>query len=118
MMKAIKIIRRYEDKGVKLVKNQKNLGFGGGCNAGWKVSKGQLLMFFDADEVYGKDYIKNLVTPILQGKDICTMHNLEKVANVQNLWARAFCKERPTTINGRGKIFTIIRSGCGSHLVT
>ena len=102
------IIKNYEKDGVTLVKNVKNEGFGGGCNAGWKVAKGQLLMFFDADEVYGENYIKDLVKPILEGKDVCTLHNMERIANFDNLWARGF-GFRYNTQNGRGKIFTIIR---------
>ena len=102
------VIKRYEKDGVKFVKNEKNEGFGGGCNAGWKPAKGQILMFFDADEIYGKDYVINLLTPILGGEDICTMHNFERIANIDNLWARGFGKRIMTT-NGRGKIFTMIR---------
>ncbi len=103
-----KVIGRYKNQGVKLIKNKKNEGFGGGCNAGWKKAKGEILMFFDADEVYGKNYIKDLLAPIIEEKDICTLHNMEKIANFDNLWARAF-GFRYTTENGRGKIFTIIR---------
>lgn len=104
---TFEVISKYKDK-IKIVRNKENLGFGGGCNSGWKISKGDLLMFFDSDEVYGENYVKDLIAPILQGKDICTMHHMEKIANIENLWARAFGK-RYTIIDGRGKIFTIIR---------
>ncbi len=102
------VIKRYSDKGVKLINSEENLGFGGGCNLGWKESKGPILMFFDADEIYGEDYLKNLITPIIEGKDLCTLHHEEKIANKKNLWARAFGK-RICTKNGRGEIFTLIR---------
>lgn len=104
---TIKVIEKYKDK-IRIVKNSANLGFGGGCNAGWKVSKGEVLMFFDADEIYGKDYVKNLVAPIINNEDICTVHKMEKIANKENLWARGFGK-RMTAITGRGQIFTMIR---------
>ena len=102
------VISRYSNKGVKIIRNKQNGGFGGGCNLGFKNAKGELLMFFDADEVYGKDYVKKLIAPILIRKDICTVHNIEKIANINNLWARAF-GFRYITENNRGKIFTIIR---------
>lgn len=104
---TLEVINKYKDK-IKIVNSKENLGFGGGCNEGWKVSKGDILMFFDADEIYGEDYLKNLVTPILEEKDVCTMHHMEKIANFTNPWARAF-GTRYTTQNGRGKIFTMIR---------
>lgn len=101
------VIARYSNQ-VRLIKNKVNGGFGGGCNLGWRNSKGQVLMFFDADEIYGRDYVKNLVTPIIQGRDLCTVHNMEKIANLDNPWARAF-GFRYITENRRGKIFTMIR---------
>ena len=103
------IVKKYYSKGVKLLNAKRLAGPGGAWNFGWKNSKGKILMFFDADHIYGEDYIKDLSAPVIKGEDICTMHNLERIANIQNIWARAFAKERATTKNGRGQIFTLIR---------
>jgi len=105
---TVKIVERYEKHGIKLIKNEKNEGYGGGCNVGFKLAKGQILMFWDADHIYGENYVKELIGPILEGKDVCTLHNEEKIANLDNLWARAF-GQRICTKNGRGKLFSLIR---------
>ena len=106
--KTLEIVKKYKNKGVKLFNNEKRGGPGSAYNLGWRNSKGQILMFFDSDHIYGENYIADLLTPILKEEDVCTMHNMEKIANFSNLWARAFGK-RITTKNGRGEIFTLIR---------
>lgn len=102
------ITEGYKTKGVKLIKRNEQGGPGSAYNTGAENSKGDILMFFDADHIYGKNYVMDLVKPIISGEALCTIHNQENIANKNNFWARAFGK-RICTQSGRGKIFTLIR---------
>jgi len=82
------IVKKYEPKIILL--SQKHSGPAAAWNLGFKHAKGEILMFWAADHVYGKDYIKDLATPIIKGEALRTIHCREKVANYNNLWARAW----------------------------
>jgi len=106
---SLDIIKKYKKDIKKIITYKCNNGSPGRVwNEGTKVSKGQILMFAGGSLVYGKDYINNLIKPILKGETIGTLHNEEKIANLENLWARGFCKERINK-TGKGKIFSLIR---------
>jgi len=66
---------------------KKHKGPGPARNLGAKKAKGQILIFLDADMTFEKDFIKNLVSPILQGKAIGTFSKNEMVANKKNIWS-------------------------------
>jgi len=86
--KTSEIVKSFEPK-VKLLW-QNHLGPGAAWNLGFKHAKGEILMFWASDHVYGKDYIKDLVAPIINGESLRTIHSREKVANYDNLWARTW----------------------------
>jgi glycosyltransferase involved in cell wall biosynthesis len=69
---------------------QSHLGAGAARNAGAKLSKGEILVFVDADMTFDKDFLKNLVAPIIEGKTEGTFSKEECVSNWNNVWARCW----------------------------
>lgn len=76
---------------------QSHLGTGAARNAGAKLSKGQILVFVDADMTFDKDFLKNLIRPIVQnppplgsGEAKGTFSKEEHVSNWDNFLARCW----------------------------
>lgn len=67
--------------------HSKHLGAGAARNLGAKNSKGEILVFVDADMIFDKDFLKNLVKPIEDGKVIGTFSKEEFLENKNNIWA-------------------------------
>ncbi len=109
------------DKTVEIIKNlmksytkvkliqQHHKGAGAAWNNGVNNSKGDTIMIAGADYIYGKDYIKNLIKPIKKDKIFMTMHNVEKVINWNNIWARSFGPRICTDKNKESEIYSLIK---------
>lgn len=67
---------------------QKHRGAGGARNLGAKMARGEVLVFVDADMTFDKNFLRNLVKPILEGKVKGTFSKDEYVSNWENTWAR------------------------------
>lgn len=67
---------------------QKHIGPGSARNLGAKKAKGDILVFIDSDMVFSKDFIKNLIKPILDGETMGTFSKDEFLLNKNNIWAR------------------------------
>jgi len=59
---------------VKLIENDKNYGYAGGCNKGAEAASGDYLIFLNNDTVQEKDWISNLIK---------TINSDDKIAAVQ-----------------------------------
>lgn len=59
-------------------------------NYGGKKAKGEILVFLDADMRYHREYISNLIKPIIKGKAVGTFNKEEYVANTTNMWANCW----------------------------
>ena len=94
-------------KGIKFLE-QGHKGPGIARNLGVKNSKGEILVFVDADMYFPNDFISKLVKPILEDKGIGTHHDLERVGNPENKWARCM-GDRNTRCNGVFAIFRAIK---------
>ncbi len=59
---TIEEIKKYSDKGIKIVKTQKNTGTAGGTrNEGLKIAKGQYIIFLDGDDkLYDENVLENI----------------------------------------------------------
>ena len=69
---------------------QKHQGAGAARNLGASLAKGEILVFVDADMTFDKDFLKNLVAPIVDGKAKGTFSKEEFVSNWENVWARCW----------------------------
>ena len=69
---------------------QNHQGAGASRNLGAKHAEGDILVFVDADMTFDKNFLKNLVKPIILGKTRGTFSKYEYVSNWNNLWARCW----------------------------
>lgn len=69
---------------------QKHLGPGIARNLGAKHAKGEMLVFVDADMTFDKNFIGNLIKPIINGQSIGTFSKEEYVANKDNVWSKCW----------------------------
>lgn len=69
------------------VLKQNHSGPGNARNAGADKSQGEILVFADADMTFDKDFVSDLVKPIIDGKTIGTFSKNERVSNAQNVWS-------------------------------
>ena len=75
--------------GVKVLR-EKHKGPGAARNLGAKHASGEILIFIDADMTFDKNFLRNLVKPILAGKAKGTFSKYEYVSNWENVWARCW----------------------------
>lgn len=86
--KTISIIKNCQLSTVKCqVFRQNHLGPGPARNLGASHAKGGILVFVDADMTFDKNFIKDLIKPILNGKTIGTFSKNEMVKNKDNIWS-------------------------------
>ena len=69
---------------------QNHKGPGEARNFGAKQAKGEILVFVDADMTFDRDFIKELVEPIVKGESKGTFSKDEKVSNWDNIWAKCW----------------------------
>ena len=55
---------------------------------------GEIIMIVDADMYFDKNYVKELVTPILNWEEVGTAHGVEKIWNPENKRAQAWAIDR------------------------
>lgn len=87
----------------------KQKGPGNAWNFAMKKSKGQIIMICGADLIYGKDYVQEGIRSIVSGENIAINHIRELCNNPENLWARAFFKERSFKTK-LCEVFTLIKA--------
>ena len=69
---------------------QEHKGPGAARNLGSRHASGDILVFVDADMTFDKNFLRNLVKPILAGKSKGTFSKYEYVSNWDNVWARCW----------------------------
>ncbi|MEN7982575.1 MAG: glycosyltransferase family 2 protein [Nanoarchaeota archaeon] len=106
--KTREIIRKYK-KIILIIGEHKGTAFS--RNLGAKKAKGEILIFVDADMTFNKDYLKNLVKPILENEKIIgATHENEIAMNTDNIWSRLWGKVRVDKESVKDvKIFRVIR---------
>lgn len=95
--KTQKIISEFKVKNKNFdltLLNQKHQGPGVARNLGSQISKGEILVFVDADMTFEKNFIADLIKPILQKKYIGTFSKNELVENANNIWSIAWNIQR------------------------
>jgi glycosyltransferase involved in cell wall biosynthesis len=108
--KTLEIVKRFSK--VRIFE-QNHKGPGVARNLGAKNSKGDILIFIDSDMTFDKDYLKNLIEPIISdrtGQIIGATHEQEIVENTSNIWGRCWGKIRVSKENAKDvKVFRAIR---------
>ncbi|MFQ5531901.1 MAG: glycosyltransferase [Candidatus Nanoarchaeia archaeon] len=107
--KTIERIKKF--KRIKIIKGQ-HKGPGFSRNLGARSAKGDILVFIDADMVFDKDYLKNLINPLIKNKKIIgATHDFEIANNVDNIWSKCWGKIRVSKENAKkdSKVFRAIR---------
>jgi len=86
--KTFQILSEFKFTKIKFqIIKQKHLGPAAARNIGARHSKGDILVFIDADMTFAKDFIKDLVEPIDVGKSIGTFSKEEYLLNKNNIWS-------------------------------
>jgi len=86
-----KTLERVQGTGYRVqLLQQQHKGPGQARNLGAKNSSGEILVFVDADMTFEKDFIKNLVKPIIDGKAIGAFSKEEYVLNKGNVWSKCW----------------------------
>ncbi len=67
---------------------QNHLGPAAARNLGASRARGEILVFVDADMTFDKNFLKNLIKPIIENKAKGTFSNEEYVENWENIWAK------------------------------
>jgi glycosyltransferase involved in cell wall biosynthesis len=98
----------YKYKGLKVIK-QKHQGPGTARNLGANNAQGEILVFVDADMELHPNYIQELIRPILDEGAIGTDHAVEEVANLDNVWAYCWGKERLPKMRSDSIFFRAIK---------
>ncbi len=85
------------DKSPQIVKTfgvtqleQNHQGPGPARNLGAKKAHGKILVFVDADMTFEKGFIKDLVSPVINGQTIGTFSKNEMVKNQDDIWSRCW----------------------------
>ncbi len=97
---------------------QEHQGPAAARNLGASKASGEILVFLDADMVYDKDFLKEMVKPIETGKEVTTFTTSEYVGNLNNSWARFWDevgfgnqgRRSDLTENQRGQVFRAIKA--------
>jgi glycosyltransferase involved in cell wall biosynthesis len=89
---TVEIIKRYyvsKQSNIKILQ-QKHQGPGVARNKGASAAHGGILLFVDADMVFDRRYVEDLIAPLKKNEIIGTYTANEQVANWDNVWARCW----------------------------
>jgi len=108
--RTVKYANKFKDDFELLtILKQKNKGPGTARNLGAKKAKGNILILIDADMSFDENYLKYLIKPIVNGTEFGTTHGVERVANLDNVWARSWSIDRLPNPPLRTAVFRAIK---------
>ena len=109
---SLKMIKDFAKKNKKIkILEQNHRGPGIARNLGAEESKGEILVFVDADMTFDKDYLKNLIQPILNENEnaIGTENEIQSSNYKKNIWTRCAGKWSFDGTYETRKIFRALR---------
>ncbi len=86
--KTIDVLLQFIDK-IRLIRSS-HKGMAVSRNIGFNESRGKILLFLDADMYFDKDFIKELIKPILNNNCVGTYSIREEVINMSNTIAKCW----------------------------
>lgn len=92
-----KIAKRFAD----VFLTQEHQGPGIARNKAARIARGEILIFIDADMYLDREYVKDIIKPIIVGKERATFTKEEYIANPNNIWSRCFCIDNNLPMNKR-----------------
>ena len=93
--RTVEIVKNLASKNKKIkLLSQNHGGPGRARNLGAQNAKGEILVLVDADMEFDRDYVKKLIKPVEEGREIGAYHIKEYVANKGNIWARCWGTKR------------------------
>ncbi len=107
------IVKKFIKKNNKIALIEgEHKGPGFSRNLGAGKSKGKILIFVDADMYFIKDFVKNLIRPILKGQAIGTEPGNQRASNPDKIWSKCWgnyiVKEGINYKEGYGEVFRAI----------
>lgn len=84
---TVKIVKQFSS--VKLIQ-QEHSGTGISWNLGAKIANGKIMILFGGDMQAPRDFVENLVRPIINGEAKGTLHDFERALNMDNIWAQCW----------------------------
>lgn len=103
---TLNIVRKF--KGI-IILEQNHKGPGNARNFGAKQSKGEILSFVDADMTFDKEFIKELIKPIIYENEIGSIDGVQIALNQENIWSRCWGRYFAERKSEYGWIFRAIR---------
>ncbi len=85
----LRSIEVSKNKNIQILQ-QKHGGPARARNLGASDASADILLFVDADMIFDKDYVKDLIKPVQKGEVIGTYTIEERVSNWDNAWARCW----------------------------
>ncbi len=106
---TLQVLRQYEAKhnNFRLI-TQQHEGPGAARNKAARAAKGKILVLIDADMYFDKNYVRELVAPIIAGKAVGTYHWGERIGNPGNIFARF--KGTPHTVESEKDFHGVFRA--------
>jgi glycosyltransferase involved in cell wall biosynthesis len=83
-------VKKIKSSKVAKIISQEHQGPALARNRGAVASHSEILIFVDADMEFDKDFLLNLIKPIIEGKSKGTFSKDEYVKNWNNVWARCW----------------------------
>lgn len=106
---TVKIAQWFNDRFPLTILQQKNSGPGKARNRWAKEAQWEIIVLVDADMYFDKEFLKNLIAPILNWEEIGTAHGVEKVGNPENIRAKTRCLDRIPNPPKRSGVYRAIR---------
>lgn len=105
---TVKIAQWFNDRFPLTILQQKNSGPGKARNRWAKEAQWEIIVLVDADMYFDKEFLKNLIAPILNWEEIGTAHGVEKVGNPENIRAKTRCLDRIPNVQERCVLYRAI----------